>query len=223
MSTNTSGTCGTTSGGSQATTTAPTAIPTNTAGLDEAFLKSISDYVPVPENGNSVQPRERGDFELEPVEDDGSIQSIASNGIYTNPVGDGDGEQSGMLRDVLNLRPDTNSMSDYSTNDSSYEETDAESLEQSNTLALAEKSGAEQWNTMGMTAMPGAKMDEDPDSQNPAKRWKLSKKEEEVQAELAQSSEEVSQAQVAVSFGATLSSKGWTETASTGREPFSFA
>ncbi|EJK51270.1 hypothetical protein THAOC_29572, partial [Thalassiosira oceanica] len=34
--------------------------------------------------------------------------------------------------------------------------------------------GAEQWNTMGMTAMPGAKMDEDPDSQNPAKRRKLS-------------------------------------------------
>ncbi|EJK63470.1 hypothetical protein THAOC_15868 [Thalassiosira oceanica] len=239
MSSNSGTTSGTTSGGSQATTTAPTAIPTNTAGLDEAFLKSTSDYVPVPENGDSVQPRERGDFELEPVEDDGSIQSIASNGIYTNPVGDGDGEQSGMLRDVLNLRPDSvkstnegsshsshssenefadwtssevlaeaarlekesdrsvlikteedsdnwdsqgaywdsqgaNSMSDYSTNDSSYEETDAESLEQSNTLALAEKSGAEQWNTMGMTAMPGAKMDEDPDSQNPAKRRKLS-------------------------------------------------
>ena len=67
-----------------------------------------------------------------------------------------------------------NSMSDYSTNDSSNEEPDAESLEQSNLLALAEKRGAEQWDTMGMTAMPGAEMDEDPDSQNPAKRRKLS-------------------------------------------------
>lgn len=67
-----------------------------------------------------------------------------------------------------------NSMSDYSTNDSSNEEPDAESLEQSNTLALAEKHGAEQRDTMGMTAMPGAEMDEDPDSQNPAKRRKLS-------------------------------------------------
>jgi len=51
--------------------------------------------------GDSVQPRrERGDFELEPVEGDGSIQSIASDGICTNPVGDGDGDQSGMLRNV---------------------------------------------------------------------------------------------------------------------------
>ena len=66
-----------------------------------------------------------------------------------------------------------NSMSDYSTNDSSNEEPDAESLEQSNTLALAEKRGAEQRDTMGMTVMPGAETDEDPDSQNPAKRRKL--------------------------------------------------
>ena len=181
--------------------------------------------------GDSVQPRERGDFELEPVEGDGSIQSIASDGICANPVGDGDGDQSGMLRNVLNLRPDSvkstnegsshsshssedefadwtspevlaeaarlekdsdrsvsikseedsdywesqgaNSMSDYSTNDSSNEEPDAESLEQSNTLALAEKRGAEQRDTMGMTVMPGAETDEDPDSQNPAKRRKL--------------------------------------------------
>ena len=50
--------------------------------------------------GDSVQPRERGDFELEPVEGDGSIQSIASDSICTNPVGDGDGDQSGMLRNV---------------------------------------------------------------------------------------------------------------------------
>ncbi|EJK76042.1 hypothetical protein THAOC_02211 [Thalassiosira oceanica] len=42
--------------------------------------------------GDSVQPRERGDFELKPVEGDGSIQSIASDGICTNPVGDGDGD-----------------------------------------------------------------------------------------------------------------------------------
>ena len=67
-----------------------------------------------------------------------------------------------------------NSMSDYSTNDSSNEEPDAESLEQSNTLALAEKRGAEQRDTMGMTVTPGAEMDGDPDSQNPAKRQKLS-------------------------------------------------
>ena len=67
-----------------------------------------------------------------------------------------------------------NSMSDYSTNDSSNEEPDAESLEQSNTLALAEKRGAEQRDTMGMTVTPGAEMDGDPDSQNPAKRRKLS-------------------------------------------------
>ena len=182
--------------------------------------------------GDSVQPRERDDFELEPGEGDGSIQSIASDGICTNPVGDGYGDQSGMLRNVLNLRPDSvkstnegsshlshssedefadwtssevlaeaarlerdsdrsvlikteedsdywesqgaNSMSDYSTNDSSNEEPDAESLEQSNTLALAEKRGAKQRDRMGMTAMPGAEMDEDPDSQNPAKRRKLS-------------------------------------------------
>mmetsp|Transcript_25587 Transcript_25587/g.57689 ORF Transcript_25587/g.57689 Transcript_25587/m.57689 type:complete len:93 (+) Transcript_25587:230-508(+) len=50
--------------------------------------------------GDSVQPRERDDFELEPVEGDGSIQSIASDSICTNPVGDGDGDQSGMLRNV---------------------------------------------------------------------------------------------------------------------------
>ncbi|EJK76712.1 hypothetical protein THAOC_01510, partial [Thalassiosira oceanica] len=65
------------------------------------------------------------------------------------------------------------STNDYSTNDSSNKEPDAESLEQSNTLALAEKRGAKQRDTMGMTVMPGAEMDEDPDSQNPAKRRKL--------------------------------------------------
>ncbi|EJK54210.1 hypothetical protein THAOC_26219, partial [Thalassiosira oceanica] len=75
--------------------------------------------------GDSVQPRERDDFELEPVEGDGSIQSRASDSIYTNPVGDGDGDQSGMLRNALNLRPDsvksTNEGSSHSSHSSEYE------------------------------------------------------------------------------------------------------
>lgn len=47
-------------------------------------------------------------------------------------------------------------------------------------------------------------------------------KEEKVQAELAQSREGISEAKVAVSFGATVLSKGWAAPASTRRKEAAF-